>query len=437
MHSTSPELGFRGSGGQQFAQLLGPSAIERLRGLPPPQLGEVRVSELTDTPTRYILHVPIYDAEHELSPATVAIAAAAALEQAEKLDAQVSIAFTALGNSLGLEPADAAREVLNAVISHLERGSQLRQVIFALPEEETYSAYAAAYLNLGGTLGEARVATNYRLVVVASPTSPTVGEEMRLTVKLVPTTSTENTIELPAGGGDLHCFLSASGLRIIGPNAHSLARDRASGHPGPATFTMRADLRGQRNFTLQFFIDEPDTGSQLLREAVYSVQVSPPQANVALPVLQPLLDIKVAPQPDFVLRASASRNSGTITIAYQLSSRLPGLMLDNAYVGEATLLDTDPARIRALLAATFRRLQGRQPEDTRASLLSYGAYLFDVLFPATSAADFRTFFWQAADRIKTWLVIEDAVDACPFPWELVAPYGSDGGQPRILGEHYQ
>lgn len=69
-------------------------------------------------------------------------------------------------------------------------------------------------------------------------------------------------------------------------------------------------------------------------------------------------------------------------------------------------------------------------------MTSLSTYLFDWLFPADTTTAFRDAFWQVADQVSTWLIIEDGITW--LPWELVVPYrDEDNTIPlRFLSERY-
>jgi formylglycine-generating enzyme required for sulfatase activity len=278
----------------------------------------------------------------------------------------------------------------------------------------------------------------YRLVLNATSNQVVVGQQVRLKVELVPASLGDDTFELPTDITELHCFISADGLYVQGDEAASVPLNPQTGQPLPVNFELQAHLCGERSYTVELLAEDPDSGQIHIYQASGHVTVIAPGAGEEqLPIPSPL-EVRVAPQPDFVLQIETmlpDGEAGSYHLTYRLNSRLPGMRRHNQEVGSVVLSTIDLARIRALLNEALRQTANAQSKDTRERLLSLGMYLFDRLFPVGGAAAFREAFWQAAERLTTWLIIEDG--SIWLPWELVVPYrGGDTAPWRFLSERY-
>jgi hypothetical protein len=234
-------------------------------------------------------------------------------------------------------------------------------------------------------------------------------------------------------------------LRLKSADVAPICLDLQTGQPLPVKFELEGYLQGTHTYTVELLAEERSTGQPKIVKAIGYITVAPPTPGPRLPPLLPPIDIRLAPQPDFVLQVgvelpnTAEERPDQLVLAYYLTSRLPELRRDKDHVGQAAFSTADFDRLRLLVSQTIRQATSTQPEDLRRWLVSLGIYLYDRLFPAETAADFRSVFWQAADRIRTWLIVEDVVNHGLnwLPWELVAPYqDNDAAVPRFLGERY-
>jgi hypothetical protein len=265
--------------------------------------------------------------------------------------------------------------------------------------------------------------------VTANPV--TVGERLRLDVELEPAPAGPDTVELPPGLPELHCFVSADGLALCGPEAEVMKVDPYTDVPAPVHFDLLARVFGPRPYTVELFVEDPGSGRRLVVQARGQVEIGAPrlQAGDQIAVL-PALDVAVRTRPDFVLRVDTvlpHGAGGPRHLKYMLTSPLPGLGLRDQDVG-GTVLDAHALdRLRTLLRQAARSDAGLSPLDARGRMLSFGRYLFDLLFPSREAAVFRKAYREALPRLTTWLVIEDALTW--LPWEIVAPHFADTGDP--------
>jgi WD40 repeat protein/HEAT repeat protein len=275
----------------------------------------------------------------------------------------------------------------------------------------------------------APVQQSYRMLVSITPEEVAVGESMQLRVEVVPSPAGAGAFALPVGRSQLYCFVSADdfGLHVNSPEGVAVTIDPATGYPRPVVFELQAYLRGRRSYTVTLSAEE--TGSE--RVQVYEpwsgiVNVTSPPPDTERPSVLPAIEVHVMPPPDFVLHVASELegdDQDPRLLTYRLTSRLPDLALREEKVGEIMLSAAQLTRLRALLEQTLRHANELQPPDARARLLSFGKYLFDLLFPHDKTTLFREAFWKAAGRLKTWLIVEDGVTW--LPWELVVPHGDE------------
>ncbi|MFO1432820.1 MAG: SUMF1/EgtB/PvdO family nonheme iron enzyme [Candidatus Competibacteraceae bacterium] len=280
----------------------------------------------------------------------------------------------------------------------------------------------------------------YHLAVVPPNTTPIIGQAVTLQVELTSALNGKPLIELPPAIPEVHCFISTEGLRVRGSDVVTLPLDPQHKQPLSAHFELQAELPGTWDYTVDLFIENPESGqARTLQTLKGHLTVHlPPVEFIPSPPL-PSWDVRVAPAPDWMLQVATALPAGPEGphhLTYFLSSRLPELRWYNQPVGTVVLSPADIRQLRALVLETLRATTGVQPEDAYARMRSVGTYLFDRLFPTETAGAFRTAFWQAAERLTTWLIIEDGVTW--LPWELVAPYQEEDDAPiRFLSERYR
>ncbi|MFO1432828.1 MAG: SUMF1/EgtB/PvdO family nonheme iron enzyme [Candidatus Competibacteraceae bacterium] len=281
--------------------------------------------------------------------------------------------------------------------------------------------------------------SSYQLVVNILQDVITVGQIISLHAEVLPSMLRKDVFNLPDDILEVHCFISAEGFSVQGSDVVTMPLDPQRGQPLSASFELQAELPGTWPYTVDLFIENPDSGQVRLfqTQGQLTVHLSPVKFTPSPPL--PSWDVRVAPSPDWVLQVTTTLPEGTEGshhLTYFLSSRLPELRWHNQPVGTVLLSPADLRQFRALVLETLRAITGIQPEDARARMRSVGIYLFDRLFPTETAGAFRQALWQAAERLTTWLIIEDGVTW--LPWELVAPYQEEDDAPiRFLSERYQ
>jgi|GEM_PF-4744012 len=433
VYPTNPMLDF-GRVGRKIAERVEAGVFEALkkRSL---KLGEAVVTQAGSLPARYLLHAVVNYRNNPATTETVVQGVSAALAKAEVLGDVKTIAFPSMGTGGSeLDPFDMAPVVLKAVVDYLEKNSQLERVIFAFIEKRPYQAYANAYQKLGGVIEQEffQPCNTYKLAINTSLNQLFVGQRSHLQIELQPTTPGEDTIGLPDKTAELYCFISANGLQVFN-NLIPLQFNPKTGQPLAVSFELQAYLRGERTYTIQLLIENPDSGKVKIYETHGTIRVVPPESpEPRLPIL-PTLNIRVARKPDFILQVETELpdgETGSHHLTYYLTSRLSTLPLKQQKVGNAILSSHDLTNIRTLLTQTLQQTTNLQPEDTREQMLSLGTYFFNLLFPANTTTAFHEIFWQAINQLSTWLIIEDGVTW--LPWELIVPYHPDNTEPLFF-----
>jgi O-acetyl-ADP-ribose deacetylase len=113
----------------------------------PVALGEAVETTAGDLPARWIIHAATMELGGPTSADIIRRATAATLWKAEELNAR-SLALVAFGTGVGGFPLDAAAEIeIEEVRRHLEAGSRLERVVFAVRGDAARAAFERA---LGG-----------------------------------------------------------------------------------------------------------------------------------------------------------------------------------------------------------------------------------------------------------------------------------------------
>ena len=137
-----------GSGVAGAIKRAGGEEIEReaLAQAPIP-IGEAVVTAAGRLPARHVIHAAAMGQDLTTDGTKIALATENALRRADELNLR-SIAFPALGTGVGGFPlSECARIMIDAVRRHLERGSTLDEVVFALRSADAVRVFESA---LGG-----------------------------------------------------------------------------------------------------------------------------------------------------------------------------------------------------------------------------------------------------------------------------------------------
>jgi O-acetyl-ADP-ribose deacetylase len=110
----------------------------------PIQLGEAVETTAGEMPCRWVIHAATMVLGGPTSAETIRSATASTLAKADELGAK-SLGLVAFGTGVGGFPLDqAARIEVEEVRRHLERGSDLERVVFAVHGNEAEAAFRAA-----------------------------------------------------------------------------------------------------------------------------------------------------------------------------------------------------------------------------------------------------------------------------------------------------
>jgi O-acetyl-ADP-ribose deacetylase (regulator of RNase III) len=127
-----------------IARAGGPAIDEESRARAPIGLGEAVETSGGEMPCRWVIHAATMELGGPTSADIVRRATAATLARADELGAR-SLALVAFGTGVGGFPLDdAARIEVEEVRRHLDAGSQLERVVFAVHGEPARAAFQAA-----------------------------------------------------------------------------------------------------------------------------------------------------------------------------------------------------------------------------------------------------------------------------------------------------
>ncbi len=282
------------------------------------------------------------------------------------------------------------------------------------------------------------IKVNYRLALHPSLKNATVGQRVNVQVQLVAVPAGKDTFKIPANRNEIHCFIRADGLQVRGSEVAVIVLDPQSTEIPSASFELEAHLCGPRTYTIELFIEDPQSGTRPLVKTSGQITVSPPTIYEGpSPTLTPL-EIQVAVHPDFTLRVITEFPDGkdsSRSVSYYLASRLPGLGRGEKLVGRIALSASNIAQMRTLLNQTLRAGSSAQPQDVSMRMLSLGIHFFQRLFPTGETALFHEALRKAAGRLHTWLIVEDGVTW--LPWELLAHDWCGTGQVQFLAEQFR
>ncbi|MBM7845945.1 alpha-amylase family glycosyl hydrolase [Herpetosiphon giganteus] len=267
------------------------------------------------------------------------------------------------------------------------------------------------------------------------PLRSTVGQTVQVSAVLI---AMEGPITLPVNLDEVYCAISPTDtlMHLCSPNLATMTR-RIDGTFITQKFELQAKLPGEHTFTIDLYIEDPQTGQRTRYQSnEYTISVDAP-AYTEFPTPLPRLDVQVGMLPPFLLQVDThlpDGANGSCMLTYRLSSRLRGKSLWLADVGTCLLPSGAISRLQSMLVTARHHASSAAPKDAQAILLGFGTYLYDLLFPLNTAAAFREHFWLNAESITNWLIVEQG--NIWLPWELVAPYQDDQA-PRFLGERYE
>jgi O-acetyl-ADP-ribose deacetylase (regulator of RNase III) len=122
----------------------GPAIHEESQAKAPIGLGEAVETSGGDMPCRWVIHAATMELGGPTSADIIRRATAATLQKADELNAR-SLALVAFGTGVGGFPLDEAAAIeVDEVRRHLERGSELERVVFAVHGAAARAAFEAA-----------------------------------------------------------------------------------------------------------------------------------------------------------------------------------------------------------------------------------------------------------------------------------------------------
>jgi O-acetyl-ADP-ribose deacetylase (regulator of RNase III) len=122
----------------------GPKVDEESRRKAPVGLGEAVETSAGDMPSRWVIHAATMQPGGPTSPDIIRRATAATLWKAEELGAR-SLGLVAFGTGVGGFPVEQAAEIeADEVRRHLESGSRLERIVFAVRGEDARAVFARA-----------------------------------------------------------------------------------------------------------------------------------------------------------------------------------------------------------------------------------------------------------------------------------------------------
>jgi O-acetyl-ADP-ribose deacetylase (regulator of RNase III) len=122
----------------------GPEVQAESDRVAPVGLGEAVETTAGELPSRWVIHAATMELGGPTSAQIIRNATAATLAKADELGAR-SLALVAFGTGVGGFPLDEAAQIeVEEVRRHLEGGSDLERVVFAVRGEEAETAFRAA-----------------------------------------------------------------------------------------------------------------------------------------------------------------------------------------------------------------------------------------------------------------------------------------------------
>jgi O-acetyl-ADP-ribose deacetylase (regulator of RNase III) len=122
----------------------GPTVDEESRAAAPIGLGEAVETTAGDMPCRWVIHAATMELGGPTDADIIRRATASTLARADELGAR-SLALVAFGTGVGGFPLDEAAQIeVEEVRRHLDAGSQLERIVFAVHGEAARAAFQAA-----------------------------------------------------------------------------------------------------------------------------------------------------------------------------------------------------------------------------------------------------------------------------------------------------
>jgi O-acetyl-ADP-ribose deacetylase len=143
-NAANTDLAHGGGVAGAISRAGGPAVQQESDTKAPIGLGEAVETTAGEMPARWVIHAATMRLGGPTSEDIIRRATAATLALADRLGAR-SLALVAFGTGVGRFPvADAARVEVEEVRRHLDGGSQLERVVFAVHGEDARAAFDAA-----------------------------------------------------------------------------------------------------------------------------------------------------------------------------------------------------------------------------------------------------------------------------------------------------
>ena len=143
-NAANTDLAHGGGVAGAISRAGGPEVQRESDGKAPIGLGEAVETTAGDMPSRWVIHAATMELGGPTSEDVIRRATASTLQRADELGAK-SLALVAFGTGVGRFPlADAARVEVEEVRRHLDGGSGLERVVFAVHGEAAKAAFDAA-----------------------------------------------------------------------------------------------------------------------------------------------------------------------------------------------------------------------------------------------------------------------------------------------------
>jgi O-acetyl-ADP-ribose deacetylase (regulator of RNase III) len=143
-NAANTELRHGGGVAGAIARAGGPAIDEESRAAAPIGLGEAVETSGGEMPCRWVIHAATMELGGPTSADIIRRSTASTLSRADELGAR-SLALVAFGTGVGGFPIDQAAEIeIEEVTRHLESGSKLERVVFAVRGTEAVEAFRRA-----------------------------------------------------------------------------------------------------------------------------------------------------------------------------------------------------------------------------------------------------------------------------------------------------
>jgi O-acetyl-ADP-ribose deacetylase (regulator of RNase III) len=143
-NAANTELKHGGGVAGAIARAGGPTIQAESDERAPVGLGDAAVTSAGELPSRWVIHAATMKLGGPTSAEIIRRATAATLQRAEEIGAR-SLALVAFGTGVGGFPlGEAARIEIEEVRAHVERGSALERVIFAVFGQDAQDAFEQA-----------------------------------------------------------------------------------------------------------------------------------------------------------------------------------------------------------------------------------------------------------------------------------------------------